>query len=63
MLNLQIAIFIYPSPVRTRHTVKGQFPTELLYALDVTVLLMSFLTRDVLNTKGILNPRVIMQIW
>ena len=52
-----------PFPVRTRHTVKGQFPTELLYALDVTVLLMSFLTRDVLNTKGTLNPRVIMQIW
>ena len=55
---------IYAKPtVRTRHTIKGQFPTELLYALDVTVLRMSFFTRDVLNTKGILNPRVIMQIW
>ena len=42
---------------------KGQFPRGLLYELDVTVLLMRFLTRDVSNTKGILNPRVIMQIW
>ena len=61
-LSLRIAIFIYPFPVRTGHTVKGKFLMELLYALDAIVLLLSFLIRDVSNTKDILNPRAIMQI-
>ena len=51
--SLRIAIFIYPFPVLTRHTVKGRFPMGLPYALDAIDLLMSFSVTEVLNTKGI----------